>query len=1063
MKLELKIWLLLGLITCPFYLFAQINKTSTTNIESILYGTLIDSTTKEPLAGATVQIIGTTHSVVTSDAGKFEFITGQKLPFRIKITAIGYKTTQLEVYKNTITVALPETQSSLNDVVISSGYSSQNKKKYTGSVAHITGSALQNIPAQSFDQLLGGQAAGVSIVAPSNTLNNTPALRIRGINSINSGIYPLVVVDGVTVFTGSVGGNVGNNPLADINPSDIESIDVLKDASATAIYGSRAANGVLVITTKKGKKGKTRVSYDGWASISKAANLPKILEAKQYVEIKNEAMVNAGKTPGFALLYNTDSSIVNTNWYDVAYHSGLSQNHNINFSGSNDATNYYVSLNYTNQNGFIRTNNFTRKGARLNIDHHLFSGFVIGANINYSNSINSGPNTGAIPTSSTSLPTSNTQYIGTEPLARLTYILPPNVRVYNPDGTYSIQNGTSVGYGANNSNPTSTGYVGVINAYNLQEILDLDKNTSTSNSILGNVYAEWEVAKGLKVKTTYGMNDLDVINKSFLNPFNGDGASSNGAATNTTSKYHRTNWTNTVVYNTVFAQKHNLTVLGGYEKINRTIDSWGAQETGLTDPFYTNYQGGWKYVTATGNTLSQNVLLSYFSNINYDYDKKYLVSVNFRRDGLSALAAGNKWGNFGGASVGWNVSEERFFKNATLSNTISQLKVRASYGVVGNSEIGDYPALGTYSSTTYGGFSALYFSQAGNPNLKWEKSNKTDIGLNLSLFRNRINLDFDYYNNSVSGLILKTPQTASTGIPNNYIYANVGSLYNRGFEFNIDAHIINSQNWRWNAGFNISTLKNKITSLISDVYTNIGFGIQNMTRVGYSIGSIFAVPTVGVDPSNGYRIFVNAAGKEVEYNQIGAPKWTYRDGSAATAIDNYTDGQILGPSLPTYSGGFNNTVGYKNFELTANVTYAGGNKLYNGTTATLSDQRYFNNGTFILDRWTHAGQITDVPKLVYGDNVSSGFLITNSARVENGSYLKLKTLSLAYRIPLSGLITNNVSSIRVYAQATNLFTITKYTGSDPEVSINGNSINSGKDQNVPPNARVFTFGVNVGF
>ncbi len=1038
-------------------LLAQENTTVT--------GKVIDAKHKTPLQGASISIEGSTNVVATDNRGDFKLTTYKKEPFSIYVSFVGYETQKVLIAdnKNKVTVELKEQTNQLSEVIVSSGYTVQRKKDYTGSAAHIAATQLQNKPAQSFDQLLGGQAAGVNIVSPTNTLNNTPALRIRGINSINSGIYPLVVVDGVTVFTGSVGGAIGNNPLADINPSDIESIDVLKDASATAIYGSRAANGVLIITTKKGKKGRAKVNYDGWISFSSPANLPKLLNATQYVAIKNEAMVNAGKAPGFALLKNADSSIVNTNWYDVAYHTGFSQNHNVSFSGADDATTYFASFNYSDQNGFVRNNNFTHKGARLNIDHHLWKGFVVGANINYSNSVNSGPNTGAIPAGSTSLPTSNTQYIGTEPIARLTYILPPNVRVLNPDGTYSIQNGTSVGYGANNSNASSPGYVGVINAYNLKEIIDLDKNTSTNNTFIGNVFAEWEIINGLKLKTSYGYDNLNVVNTSFLNPFNGDGAASNGAATNTNATYYRTDWTNTLVYNTTIAKKHNLTVLGGYEQIDRTVNSWGAQETGLSDPFYTNYQGGWKNVTASGNVLAENALLSYFSNISYDYNKKYLLNFNFRRDGLSALAAGNKWGNFGGGSVGWNISEEDFYKNSGFAQVVNNLKIRGSYGIVGNSEIGDYPALGTYGSSTYNGSSSLYFSQAGNANLKWEKSKKTDIGLNFSLLKNRINVEADYYKNEVDGLILQTPQSASDGIPNNYIYANVGSLYNKGIELAIDAHIIDSKDWKWDANFNISTLKNRVTSLVSDVYSNIGFGIQNMTRVGYSIGSVFAVPTVGVNPANGDRIFVNAAGKEVQYNQVGSPKWTYLDGTAATAIDNYADGKIQGPSLPTYSGGFNNSVSYKNFELNIGFIYSGGNKIYNGTAATLSDERYFNNGTFILNRWTTPGQITNVPKLVFGDNVSTGFLTTNTARVEDGSYIKLKTITFGYRLPIKGAIANSISSVRFYAQATNLFTITKYTGSDPEISINGNSINSSKDQNVPPNARVITFGVNVGF
>jgi hypothetical protein len=526
-----------------------------------------------------------------------------------------------------------------------------------------------------------------------------------------------------------------------------------------------------------------------------------------------------------------------------------------------------------------------------------------------------------------------------------------------------------------------------------------------------------------------------------------------------------TDWTNTLIYNPTFGRNH-VKVLGGFEEVHKTINGWGATETGITDPYYTSYQGGWSSITPADNIQTESGLESAFSGIDYDYDRRYLVSFNFRRDGLSALAIGHKGGNFGGGSAGWNVSEEQFYKNSGLSDILSSLKIRGSYGVVGNSSIADYAALSEYSSNTYEGLASLYFSQAGNSQLKWETSKKTDAGLNLGFWKDRITLDADYYNNAVDGLILNAPQAASAGIPGNSIAANVGSLYNRGVELALNAHVLNTGAFRWDLNINFSTLKNKVTNLGAggDIYPTslTTFGIQNMTRVGYSIGSIFAVPTIGVDPANGERIYINHENQQVEYNAV-TKTFATLSGVAATAIDNYTDGRILGPSLPTYFGGFNNTFSYAHFDLNLGINFSGGNKLYDGTRATISDQRYFNNGTFVENSWTKVGQVTSVPKLVWGDNFSTGFSSSNSARVEDGSYIKLKNIALGYTVPLKGDILAKISSIHVYAQAGNVFTITRYKGSDPEVSINGNSINSGKDQNVPPNARVFTLGLNVGF
>ncbi|MFT3822577.1 MAG: SusC/RagA family TonB-linked outer membrane protein [Chitinophagaceae bacterium] len=1045
----LSVFLTFSLLIITTVVHAQQN-----NID--LSGRVIDKATNQPLAGATVHIKGTTHEVLTDEKGNFYFLTGQKLPVTYVISYVGYQAQErTQTGTGPFVVALEAGSNQLNEVVVS-GYTTQNKRVYTGAAAQVKAAQLENRPAQSFDQLLGGQAAGVNIVQPSGVLNNTPVFRIRGINSISSGIYPLIVIDGVVAFTGLVGGTVGNNPLADLNPGDIESIDILKDASATVIYGSRAANGVVVITTKKGKLGKGKVNYDGWVSFSSPYRLPKLLNAYDYVNIKNEAMVNAGKPAGFALQTLADGSVVNTDWYDVAYRTGVSQNHNISFSGATPTTKYFVSVGYSDQNGIVRTNEFTHKVARLNLEQQLLKRVTVGTHFSYSNSYNSGPNTGSLPG----------QYLSTAALARMTNILPPNVAVYNPDGSYNIEDNSRVGYGANNKDATSAGYVGTFNAYNLQLILDKDKYTSENNSLIGDVYAEWSIINDLRLKTSYGINQLNVENTSFQNPFHGDSGPSNGVATNSNSKYYRTDWITTLTYDKTFAEKHHVKLLAGYEEIYSTSNSWGATRTGITDPFFTSYQGGWTNISASNLSQGVNGFKSYFSNLNYDFDKRYLLSASYRRDGYSGLPKANRFGDFVGGSVGWNISEEQFFKESKLADVISYLKIRGSYGQVGNINIGDFPSLGLYSASTYAGIATLGLSQAGNDKLKWETSTKRDIGINVAFLNGRFSIEADYYKNVINGLVLDAKQAPSRGIPNNSISANVGSMYNQGIEITLNAQVISKRDLQWNASLNFSTLKNKVTALANntDIYTPSNFGIQNMTRVGYSVGSVWSVPTLGVNPDNGYRIYLNSAGEQVQYNHAGANRWTYvKDGSAAPAINNYTDGRIYGPSLPTYYGGFNNTITYKDFDVNIGITFAGGNKLYNGTRANLTDQRYFNNGTFIKDRWTVKGQVTDIPKLIYGDNVSTGFSISHSGNIESGSFVKLKNLSVGYRLPVQKLTKNAISSARIYVQGANLLTLTGYRGSDPEVSINGNSIDGGKDHNTVVNATTLTIGINVGF
>ncbi len=1020
-------------------------------------GTVIGKDDGLPLPGVSVIVKGTKSGSQTDVAGRYSVNIPAGSSNTLVFTFIGYDTQEIAATGNTVNISLIATSKELSEVVVN-GYTVQSRKDFTGSAAHIGADAFQNKPVQSFDQALAGQAAGVSATVPNGVLNNPPVIRIRGFNSLSLSSDPLYIVDGLQVVSGQVGTSASNSPLSDINPDDIESIEVLKDASSTAIYGSRAANGVIVITTKKGRKGKTIVNYSGWYGFSKALNLPSVLNAQQYVTIKNEARTNANLTPVFSL-QNINGSQVNTKWYDYAYRTGQSQNHSLSISGGTDQTNYFLSANYSDQGGFIVKNNYNRKAIRANVQHQLVKNINIGANFSYSNSLNTGVNSGSL----------SGQAYNTGGLARLAVLLPPNLSPYNADGSYNISASNSIGLQSGISGVT-------ISYYNPIPLLDLDRYTSENNNIISNMYAEWELVKGLKAKTSYGLEYLNVTNETFQNPIEGDGYTTNGLALNTQQKYNRTDWTNTLNYSHSFGGAFNLNALVGYERLGTNVDNFGAQETGISDPFYTTYQGGFNTIVAAGNNQYTTAFQSYFSNLSLDYKKKYLLNASFRRDGISQLAAGHKYGNFGGASIGWVLSEENFFKNSALANILSDVKIRGGYGVVGNSNgLAPYAALSSYTSVLYGTSAALQFNQAGNQNLKWETSKKTDVGLNFALLNGRIAIDADYYYNNINGLIQQARQAPSTGIPGataatlNTIFANVGSMWNKGFELGVTVKAISVKSFNWTTNFNFSYNKNRVTSLANnnaDVYgSTSSLETSNITRVGYPVGSLFTVQTAGVNPANGQRIFINRFGKQVQYNQVGTPsKWTYLDGTSAPAIDGTLDGVVAGNAIPTYFGGFNNNFSYKNFDLTLNFTYSGGNKIYYGTRGTLLDQRFWNNTTEILNRWTTAGQVTDIPKVVYGDNYSNGSAIPISANVESGAYAKLKTASLGYRIPPAFLSKAGIASIRVYAQVYNLLTLTKYKGSDPEISSNGSSNTApGDDRNSVPSGRTFTFGINVGF
>lgn len=1019
-------------------------------------GKVTDANDGSPLPGVNISL-GRGIGTKTEANGNYSL----KVPagkHTLTFSFIGYGTQLVPVTSDVLNVTLTSTQNQLSEVVVS-GYSSVSKKDFTGSAVKVSAAQIANKPVQSFDQALSGQAAGVNIIQPNGVLNNPPVFRIRGFNSISLSSYPLIIVDGVPVFTGlgnaAASNSAPSNPLGDINPNDIESVDILKDASSTAIYGSRAANGVVVITTKKGKQGKTRVNYDGWVGVTKAFNLPELLDAHQYVTLKNEARANAGLAPGFAIQKDANGNDVETDWYKVVYQTGISQNHNLNVSGATESTSYFLSTGYSNQESFIKTNSFERKVFRGNVDHHLSKTITIGTNFSYSNSLNKGPNSGSLPG----------QAYNTGGLARLPLVLNPNVSPYNPDGSYNITSTGTLGLGANT----------IANNYpNAVVLLDLDKFTSSNTNVIANVYGEWEILKGLKFKTQYNINKLNTNNTTFQNPIAGDGQSSNGLAQNTFQEYNRRDWTNTLNYVGVFGD-HHLNLLAGQEEYHTTNVGTGTQRTNLADSYFNNFQGNFLNVLSdatTGNFQSENGFRSFFGNVNYDYKRKYLLSGTFRRDGFSGLSANNKYGNFGGGSVGWNIAEEDFFKTSGLAKIFDDFKLKGSYGIVGNVGVGDYASLSLYNSGLYGAAGTIFFNQAGNPDLKWETSKKTDAGINFSMFKGRITADIDYYNNKIDNLILNAPQSPSRGIPGNpanTIAANVGSMYNRGVEFNITSRNIVKKDFSWTTNFNISTVKNRVTALAqgnSDIFgTTSGLETANITRVGYTLGSIFAVPVSGVNPANGQRIFINRFGREVQYNQVGTPsKWTYLDGTTAPAIDGTLDGKIIGKSMPSYYGGLNNTFVYKDFDLNIGITFSGGNKIYNGTQATLRDQRFWNNEVEILNRWTTPGQVTDIPKVVYGDNYSNGSAIPNSSNVQNGAYAKLKNVAIGYKLPSDLVARAGIASVRFYLQATNLAVVTKYKGSDPEVSANGNSnLAPGVDRNTVPSSRIFTFGLNVGF
>lgn len=1012
-------------------------------------GTVTSSDEGLAMPGVFVSVKGTTIGAITGTDGKFVLLAptnSQALVFSF----VGYRTKEVPIEgKTVIDVVLEQDVFNVDEVVVIA-YGVQAKRDVAGAVATVKGDAIRTVPVQSFDQALQGKAAGVSITMPNGVLNNPPVIRVRGVNSITSSSYPLVVVDGVPMFTGDFSSNSAlTNALSDINPSDIASMDILKDASATALYGSRAANGVIIITTKRGVLGKTRVTYDGYVGWTEPYHLFELMNGDQYLEHKNLAYSNSGSTTQLVRAMDANGNPINTNWADWVYQKGFQQSHAITVSGSTGATSYFLSVGYTDQDGMIVKNYYTRKNARLNIDHRVNKYLQIGANIAYTNGFTEAPNTGAS--------------FATAGAARLAFVLPPIISPYLNDGAYNI-NGSQVG--SMGTGLPNLGY------YNPVAIMDLCKYTAESDRLLATFNITVEPVKGLTLKSVYGIDNLAVESISFQTPVTGDGYSGNGFAGNTFNRPIRWTWTNTLNYNVSLLEKINIGLLAGTEEQYTAGNSWSGSKTNVSDPFFTTYQGSWVTPGMGGGGQYENYFLSYFGRFNVNFDRKYYFEVSVRRDGYSGLSKGNKFGTFGGASLMWNVSNEGFVANSSLGSLFSDIRLKASYGRVGNiSGVGSYSSLFLYGSGLYGTAPTLTFSQAGNATLQWEASNKYDAGVSFGILNDKLQLDVNYYYNAVNDLILDVPQAPSKGIPGGSIPANVGSMFNTGLEFTLTSYNIVRKDFNWSTTFNLSTLKNEITELAPGltelVGTTGGLETTNRSFVGTSIGNIFAVETHGVDPTTGRRIFVNKAGKEVTYSHENpsASRWQYLDGSGnAPAITLVADGKDQGSPLPKIYGGLDNNLSYKNIDFSLNLTYALDFILYNGSKAGLRDQRWWNNSVEVYETaWKQPGDITHIPKPIMNDNVSNGSSIPISENIEKGNYVKVRNISAGYTFKnIPGVL--NIEKIRLYAQVFNMYVFTKYTGSDPEISTNGNSnLSPGIDRNSAPQSRTYSFGVNITF
>ncbi|GAB3872791.1 TonB-dependent receptor [Hymenobacter segetis] len=1038
-------------------------------------GKVTDQASGNGLPGVTVLLKGTTNGVSTNADGAYS-LTVPENGGTLVFSSVGMVSQERAIGSNSqITVALATDNKQLNEIVVTGYGGSQDVKDITGSVAQVKEEKLLLQPVTSVDQSLQGRMAGVIVNTTSGTLGDQAAIRIRGANSISGSSQPLVVLDGVPLNTTDQGNVLSTryNPLADINPNDIASIDVLKDASAAAIYGSRASNGVLVITTKRGKSGQNRVAINSFYGFQQAIKKPKLLNGAEFMDISNEKALNSrnGSTNGVIntavpaviarpIDVNGDGVNDETDWIKEIFQNGTQQNYQAALSGGNEFASYYGSGDWNDQKGIILKNRLRRGSARLNVDLTPKKWLKSGVSLSYAKTYNQGIN-------------------GETALAGATvsgYTAPPNVPAYNPDGSYYLNSLGNLGNGNNNiPNPTFAP-----NAYyHIPATLSLNKNDNTSQRIIGNGYLTVEPIKGLQLTTKYGIDYNTNFEEQYSSGILGGlgrsaiGPGQLGLVQDYNTDRTQFNWQNYANYDRTFAEKHTIGVTGGVEyQETRTRRIYTVAGGFSDDKFQSIIDNVFTSVASGGGQLFNVGFQSYFGRLNYNFGSKYYASFSLRSDASSIFGVDKQRGLFPGGSIGWRISEESFLKNFSVLN---DLKLRASYGLVGNSNgLSSYAARTLVGGGLYADLNGFTPTQIGNSQLQWEKSKKLDIGFDASLVKNRIGITFDFFNNDISDLLLLAPTLRTTGVPNSTISRNIGSMYNRGIELTLNTTNVKLDNgFTWTSSLNGSIIKNRVTALSTP---NDIIQANQRASLGSSLGIYYLPEWAGVNPANGNAQFYDKDGNIKQYdaayavpNATGtaftAGRWLNAAGEPTTAIGAADFKYQSKSGYPTFFGGFDNTFSFKGVDLGIFLQYSGGNYIYNGYRAALLSTSFQNNIVDIKDRWTTPGQSTDIQKLVLRDVVSGQ---ASTRWLEKGDFLRLRQVSLGYNLPDGFVKRLGLNNARIYTLVQNVYTFTKYKGLDPEVNSNVNAANTGANiafgvdgRSVPP-TRSFTFGLNLG-
>ena len=1014
--------------------------------QNLITGHITDVRSGEPLIGASVIVKSEKgQGVVTDVDGKFSLQTKVEAPLTLRVEYVGYRPLDVDVYdfEEPVEIALVDNANKINEVVVV-GYGTQKRIELTSSISTV-GKDILNQPLSSVENALQGAVAGLNVSTTSGQPGAVSNIRIRGGNSITGGNEPLYVIDGLIVYndasstkTGAAGSDASLDPLAFLNPSDIESIEVLKDVSATAIYGTRGANGVIIITTKKGSHGRNTINYTGTFGWSSAAKTLDFLNAQQFTELYNELNPN---NPLSAPTGNYD-------WQDAALRNAFTQDHQISFTGGDEISRYSISGGFKDQQGIIIGTDLKRYTGRINYERNLSQRLLIGVNASgaYSNlsglrNVDHG-NSGQ-----------TAKWAANSWMSAL--ITPSTQPIYNADGSYNyavtpisqdifVRDGQTVV-----GNPIS----------------DLnDIQTSTTNTrVIANAYAEWEVINHLKLKANLGADLSNTKENNFSPTYTTTGLEYHGVASVGDNRTNVWQAEFTANYDKTFKNLHHLNLLAGYttQRTDRsgfatTIRNFTNDATG-----YNNLSAGSDLYRSTSEA-SISTLQSVLGRANYSYDSRYNASLTLRADGSSRFAKNHKWGWFPSAGFSWNIDKEKFIH---FGKNVDFLQLRLSAGIVGNQEIGDYQFGANVSSSStpfiYNGEEtvAYYILNKANPELKWEKTASYNVGISSGFFKGRLNVTFDAYYKKTTDLLLQVPVEGVTGYDTSL--RNIGAVTNKGVELEVGAILIDRKDLKWNVNASIAHNKNEVTSLgkattiIPSISgATLGYISPLIVAVGEPLGTFYGYKFKGIVQSEEQAATLTP--QTINKLEPGNP---YYEDVNGDGVVNTEDQTTLGNSQPKFTYGLNTTLKYKNWDLFVNFAGSYGNKLYNGLATRLTKgSTYYNSLAVVADRWTPTNPSNTIQK------ASNDLTVVSDSRyVEDASYLRIKNIQLGYTLPVPQV--SKDARLRLYVSLQNFFTITNYSGYDPEGGRNGANEQSGLYQGIDmatyPTAKTVLFGINV--